>query len=95
MRVQGLPTRAQLAARWQDVSRATRQLSYIPSGGGGMFSIALAGVAARLKVCQPFLAMSLCDIGCMLHVKACLYRVLLAGQQPSRACSRPPVTASI
>lgn len=46
----GLPTRAQLAARWQDVSRATRQLSYIPSGGGGMFSIALAGVAARLKL---------------------------------------------
>lgn len=48
--MQGLPTRAQLAARWPDVHRASSQLSMIPTGSGGILSLALAGLAGRLKV---------------------------------------------
>ncbi len=48
--VQGLPTSAQLASRFANVSRAVRQLSYVPEGGAGLATIGVAKLASLLKV---------------------------------------------
>lgn len=45
-----MPTRAQLADQFQDVARLSRELSMVPEGQGGMLSVAVAKLAAALKV---------------------------------------------
>lgn len=45
-----VPTRGQLSDQFQDVSRLTHQLSMLPEGQGGMLSVAVAKLAAKLKV---------------------------------------------
>lgn len=45
-----MPTRAQLADQFTDVARLSRELSLLPEGQGGMLSVAVAKLAAKLKV---------------------------------------------
>jgi len=46
-----VPTRAQLTDQFTDVARLSRELSLLPEGQGGMLSVAVAKLAAKLKVC--------------------------------------------
>jgi hypothetical protein len=45
-----VPTRGQLSDQFADVARLSRELSLLPEGQGGMLSVAVAKLAAKLKV---------------------------------------------
>mgnify|MGYP001810672928 CR=1 FL=1 len=47
---QPVPTRAQLSEEFENVARLSRQLGMLPEGQGGLLSLALAKLAAALKV---------------------------------------------
>jgi hypothetical protein len=46
----GAPSREQLADGFRDVQRLSRQLGMIPEGQGGVLALAVAKLAASLKV---------------------------------------------
>ena len=45
-----VPTRGQLSDQFADVARLSRELSLLPEGQGGMLSVAVAKLSAKLKV---------------------------------------------
>ena len=57
-------TRAQISDSFVDVQRVARQLAWVPEGQGGLITIALAKLAARLKVrgCVSPGALPLCEV---------------------------------
>lgn len=57
-----VPTRAQLTDQFADVARLSRELSLLPEGQGGMLSVAVAKLAAKLKVCAMWLAAGCLDL---------------------------------
>ncbi|KAI3424210.1 hypothetical protein D9Q98_009566 [Chlorella vulgaris] len=74
---EAVPTRAQLADRFLDVQRLSRELSMVPSGQGGMLSVAVAKLAAKLKIAERGpLALSLPGAGIDRHLAAAQQRLL-------------------